>query len=154
HSLKPALIHRNIKASKVLLTKGLVPKLSGFEKSRDRTLLEDMTTGVGDIRWSAPELLLDEEMYDEKIDVYSFGVLLTELDTGEFPFAKEEAAMRKNELQGKLMTGALLPKCSASCPKSILRIFRMCIQHDPSLRPTSRKLLELLEAAKNELRQA
>ncbi|OQR91560.1 kinase, partial [Thraustotheca clavata] len=38
HSLKPALIHRNIKASKVLLTKGLVPKLSGFEKSRDRTL--------------------------------------------------------------------------------------------------------------------
>ncbi|OQR88655.1 kinase [Thraustotheca clavata] len=149
HSLRPALIHCNIKASKVLLSDGLVPKLSGFGVSRDRTLNEDMTLGI---EWCAPELLLSGEIYDEKIDVYSFGVLLTELDTCKLPFANE--TLKKNELRIKLVTDTLKLKYSSDCPQVIVNIVKRCLQHDPSLRPKSWKLLELLDEAKKEFRQA
>ncbi|OQR91595.1 kinase [Thraustotheca clavata] len=152
HSLKPAIIHRNIQASSIRLTSNLEPKLSGFGVSRARTYEDDMTAGVGDFRWAAPELLL-EAMYDEKIDVYSFGVLLVELDTCAWPFAEEFGKMSKAELQNELITGVTRPKLSAECPKVIVKIVKRCLQQDANLRPRSIELLKLLNDAKLELKQ-
>ncbi|OQS06608.1 kinase [Thraustotheca clavata] len=151
HGLKPPLLHRNIKASKVLLTNRKQAKLSGFGSSRDRAFDCDMTAGVTDIQWSAPELFIDGEDYDEKVDVYSFGVLLTELDTGKIPYA-DEPPMTLSELTTKLVTGELRPDVSSTCPESIAKIVKQCVQHDKSLRPTSGRLLELLQQARVELK--
>ncbi|RHY58553.1 hypothetical protein DYB30_012993 [Aphanomyces astaci] len=151
HSLSPRLIHRNIKAEKVLLTNRREAKLSGFGCARDRTYENTMTAGVGDIQWSAPELLQDGEDYDEKVDVYSFGVVLTELDTREIPFANEMAAMARAEITMKLVTGMLRPAPSAECPPCIRKIIHQCLQHDASLRPTSDRVLQLLRDARLQL---
>ncbi|ETW03844.1 TKL protein kinase [Aphanomyces invadans] len=151
HSLNPRLIHRNIKAEKVLLTNRREAKLSGFGCARDRTFENTMTAGVGDIQWSAPELLQDGEDYDEKVDVYSFGVVLTELDTREIPFANEMAVMARADITMKLVTGMLRPAVSADCPPCIKKIVHQCLQHDASLRPTSERVLQLLRDARLQL---
>ncbi|KAF0689495.1 Aste57867_19052 [Aphanomyces stellatus] len=151
HSLNPRLIHRNIKAEKVLLTNRREAKLSGFGCARDRTYENTMTAGVGDIQWSAPELLQDGEDYDEKVDVYSFGVVLTELDTREIPFANEMANMARADITMKLVTGMLRPGVSADCPPCIKKIVHQCLQHDASLRPTSERVLHMLREARLQL---
>ncbi|OQR93328.1 protein kinase [Achlya hypogyna] len=154
HGLKPQLLHRNIKASKVLLTNRKQAKLSGFGSSRNRAFDCDMTNGVTDIQWSAPELFIDGEDYDEKVDVYSFGVLLTELDTGAIPYATEAANMTLSDLTVKLVTGELRPSVSATCPDNVAKIIKQCLQHDKALRPTSDRVLELLQQARVELKAA
>ncbi|KAG6599550.1 TKL protein kinase [Phytophthora cinnamomi] len=56
----------------------LAAKLTDVGISRER-LDRTMTAGVGTSRWMAPEVML-EEINDVKADVFSFGVLLSELD--------------------------------------------------------------------------
>ncbi|ETM47566.1 TKL protein kinase, partial [Phytophthora nicotianae] len=78
HSLETPVLHRDLKSKNVLLTSSLEAKLTDFGISReqaDRT----MTAGVGTSLWMAPEVMLGER-YDDKADMFSFGVLLSELD--------------------------------------------------------------------------
>ena len=44
-----------------------------------------MSEQVGTPVWMAPELLLNMK-YDEKVDVYSYGLIVYEIITGEIPF--------------------------------------------------------------------
>ncbi|ETV71872.1 TKL protein kinase [Aphanomyces astaci] len=151
HGLKPPLIHRNIKADKVLLNPSLRAKLSGFGVSRARIFEDEMTAKIGDIEWSAPELLVDGEDYTEKVDVYSFGIVLTELDTCALPFAEAKSNMHGTDFTNALATGAIRPKLSADCPAVIVRVIKHCLQHDPHLRPTSAKVLDMLNEARTQL---
>ncbi|KAF0718155.1 Aste57867_1866 [Aphanomyces stellatus] len=154
HSLKPTLIHRSVKASKVLLNKSRnQAKLSGFGASRDRSFEQEMTNKIGEIEWSAPELIMEDEDYTEKVDVYSFGVLLTELDTGNAPFADVKDTMPSAAFTNKLVSGALRPQLSPDCPEIIAKIVKACLQQDPHIRPTIEKVLEMLKAAKAQLAQ-
>ncbi|KAG6613364.1 TKL protein kinase, partial [Phytophthora cinnamomi] len=45
-----------------------------------------MTASVGTSRWMEPEVMLGE-CYDVKTDMFSFGVLLSELDVHSLPYA-------------------------------------------------------------------
>ncbi|KAI9981911.1 hypothetical protein PInf_009691 [Phytophthora infestans] len=83
HSQVPPLIHRDLKSKNILLTRQLEPKLIDFGVSRG---CEDfsMTAGVGTPYWTAPEIL-EGKRYTEQADIYSLGVVLTEIDTGRCP---------------------------------------------------------------------
>uniref|UniRef100_H3G5K0 Protein kinase domain-containing protein n=1 Tax=Phytophthora ramorum TaxID=164328 RepID=H3G5K0_PHYRM len=68
------VIHRDLKSKNVLLNMYLEAKLSDFGISRTRYDIEThMTAGVGTSFWIAPEILLGRD-YDERADVFSFGV--------------------------------------------------------------------------------
>ncbi|EQC31702.1 TKL protein kinase [Saprolegnia diclina VS20] len=145
HAQKPIMIHRNIKAASVILGRRREAVLSGFGCCRDRSYDQTMTSGVGDVQWSAPEMLMDGD-YAERVDVYSFGVLLVELDTHEIPFLEESETYPRSDFIGMLVTGRLRHRPSASCPPPIRDIVALCIQHDPGLRPDMRQVLGLLQA--------
>lgn len=142
HSLQPALIHRDIKSRNVLVDSAKGAKLTDFGESRERTFQHTMTAGVGTARWVAPEIILGED-YSELADIYSFGVLLSELDTHMIPYEnsdiKEEAMIVQQVAVGKLR-----PSFSESCPDIIKRLAHECLQFDPTLRPPASRLLQSL----------
>ncbi|KAG6951290.1 hypothetical protein JG688_00013784 [Phytophthora aleatoria] len=84
HSRSPPIIHRDLKSKNILISKRLEPKLSDFGVSRSRQE-NSMTAGVGTPYWSAPEIL-EGKRYTEQADMYSLGVVLSELDTGKLPY--------------------------------------------------------------------
>ncbi|KAJ0389439.1 hypothetical protein P43SY_011813 [Pythium insidiosum] len=83
HSLEDIVLHRDLKSRNVLLNEAYDAKLTDFGASRERADYT-MTAGVGSSFWMAPEVMLGQH-YDESADVYSFGVMLSELDTHEMP---------------------------------------------------------------------
>ncbi|KAF0683438.1 Aste57867_24563 [Aphanomyces stellatus] len=153
HGLTPKLIHRDLKSKNVLLTSNMIAKLSDFGLSRNRSYEETLTAGVGTVRWTAPEVMLGD-IYSEISDVYSFGVVLSELDTREIPFDDQKSSKAGGapdmSIVVKVARGELRPTFSPDCPPCILQIAKACLQFDPALRPSSARVVEMLQQAKLE----
>jgi serine/threonine protein kinase len=78
------LVHRDIKASNILINAKGVLKLADFGLTRDTSGL--MTNRVCTLWYRAPELLLGETSYDCKIDAWSIGCVMLEMRLGKTPF--------------------------------------------------------------------
>jgi serine/threonine protein kinase len=81
-----AIVHRNLKASSVLIDAAGRCRVGGFALSRQLDAAAALTRGIGAVQYMAPELLDGAGYYDEKVDVYAFGVLLWEMVTARVPF--------------------------------------------------------------------
>ncbi|GMF30939.1 unnamed protein product [Phytophthora fragariaefolia] len=147
HSRTPPLIHRDVKSKNVLLTKSLEAKLIDFGVSRRRQE-NAMTAGVGTPFWTAPEIL-EGKRYTEQADIYSFGVVLSELDTGMVPYHDmlNSEGKKKKPLQilAEVVAGTLRPALSEGCPEHIRRIYEACCQQGPDHRPTAAQVADILE---------
>ncbi|KAL3664561.1 hypothetical protein V7S43_010314 [Phytophthora oleae] len=86
HSLMPPDIHRDLKSRNLLLNRNFEAKLTDFGISKER-LDQTMTAGVGTSLWMAPEVMLGEK-YDVKADIFSLGVVLSELDVHTLPYTQ------------------------------------------------------------------
>uniref|UniRef100_M4C5R3 Protein kinase domain-containing protein n=2 Tax=Hyaloperonospora arabidopsidis (strain Emoy2) TaxID=559515 RepID=M4C5R3_HYAAE len=153
HGRSPAIIHRDLKCNNILLTDNLQPKLIDFGVSRGLVDIT-MTAGVGTPYWAAPEIL-EGKRYTEQADIYSFGVVLSELDTGEIPYhnAVTESGGQATSFQilQDVMAGSLRPSFSRDCPPRIRRVGLACLSLDPSDRPTTNQLIQGLEGNTVEL---
>ena len=85
------LIHRDIKSENILIkyldsskTK-YIPKMADYGASTE--LVNGIATAkIGSKGYMAPEILTEEDEYNDKSDLYSMGVMIYELYFGEYPF--------------------------------------------------------------------
>ncbi|KAG7384812.1 hypothetical protein PHYPSEUDO_002198 [Phytophthora pseudosyringae] len=147
HGHTPSLIHRDLKSNNILLTHMLEPILIDFGVSRGTVELT-MTAGVGTPYWTAPEIL-EGKRYTEQADIYSFGVVLSELDTGKIPYhdalTENGGKVKPVQILQDVVSGTLRPSFSEDCPPRIRRIGSACLAQDPSSRPTAQQLIKDLE---------
>ncbi|KAG6587100.1 TKL protein kinase [Phytophthora cinnamomi] len=145
HSLDPPIIHRDLKSKNVLLNEKLDAKLTDFGTSRER-VNESMTGGVGTCLWMAPEVMIGDK-YDDKADLFSFGVVLSELDTHESPYwhAKDPTDSTRQMPQPAILQmvaiGKLHVKFSKEAAKTVVELANSCISLDPKARPTASEAL-------------
>ncbi|GMF26585.1 unnamed protein product [Phytophthora fragariaefolia] len=141
HSLSPVIIHRDLKSRNIVLDSKKGAKLGDFGVSATKRQ-NDMTAGVGTARWLAPEIARGEGKYTEAVDVYSFGIILSELDTHQLPFADAKTrgtGIPLNDmgvLQG-VSSGELQVTMSSTCPRNVEALARRCMSLEPSQRPTA-----------------
>ncbi|GLJ25784.1 hypothetical protein SUGI_0493720 [Cryptomeria japonica] len=156
HDCYPRIVHRDIKASNILIDEKLEAHVSDFGLAK---LLEDeeshVTTVVaGTFGYLAPEYLQSGRA-TEKSDVYSFGVVLLELLSGKRP---TDPSFVKDGLNlvgwvNTLMADSRLEeivdsKCdciSLDTIESFLDIATMCVAPSPEDRPTMNRVVKMLE---------
>ncbi|RLN48068.1 hypothetical protein BBJ29_008683 [Phytophthora kernoviae] len=160
HALTPKVLHRDVKSRNVLLSSSLDAKLCDFGISRrkysgndDETNLT-ATAAAGTLSWTAPELLLGEE-YSEKVDIYSLGVLFTELDTCTLPYHDatslgERLIQHPLRLMRRIIDDGLRPQLSPDCPLPIQHLVAACMARNPSLRPSAEDVGAWLASARGE----
>lgn len=135
------MIHRDIKAGNILLGGDGSVHVADFGVSafliEHGEHLEKRNTFVGTPCWMAPEAL-GRAGYNEKADIWSFGMTAIELALGEVPLAKFDPVTIVMRIVND--EPPQLPKDTFS--RSFRDLVQQCLQKDPERRPTATKLLE------------
>lgn len=149
HELTPKIIHRDLKPQNVLIEQEtLRAYLADFGVSRQvSTRLNTNSYGAGTVNYMAPELFGDERA-DEKVDVYSFAMILYETLTGKQPWVGLNAVRIASillENATETSRPALPPSAELNLRASTLELIQKCWRFDPRSRPSFREILTELE---------
>lgn len=126
-------IHGNLAARNILVAEHNVVKLANFSSARLVNDGEYITNYKEEtaIRWMAPEVVLYNR-FTIKSDIWSFGVLLTELVThGQVPYP----GMTDDEVFAKIKKGYHMTQ-PPECPNQLYETILNCWSKDPEERPT------------------
>eukprot|EP01132_Coremiostelium_polycephalum_P005280 gene5280-6573_t len=139
HSLD--LIHRDIKASNILVDKDDNTKVGDFGLSRIVSNF-NMTAVAGTPKWESPECLAGDSSYTSAADVYSYGMLLYELVTGEEPYPEIQSIV---DLVRTVYEKKLKPKIPSSTPHFLSSLIKDCLSYTPKKRPTMVQIISRLQ---------
>ncbi|KAF0708800.1 Aste57867_6206 [Aphanomyces stellatus] len=139
------MIHRDLKSRNVLLDSKKGTKLADFGTSKQHVYEGDsMTAGVGTFRWMAPEMLLFQP-YSNAVDVYSFGVLLSELATHTLPYAGLASGSDEASIARSVIYEHLRPSFGFTCPLWVQELGLRCMVQEPQARPNVTEIIYALE---------
>ena len=130
HMTPDPIIHRDLSSANVLLQPtpngGWLAKVSDYGTANFQSRLQ--TENPGSPVYTAPESR-DPALQTPKMDIYSFGVLLVEMCTCEFPAPERRA---------ELIQSIRYPQ--------LVDLITQCLNEDPDRRPTAALLVDLLQA--------
>ncbi|XVE74286.1 hypothetical protein DITRI_Ditri12bG0004900 [Diplodiscus trichospermus] len=103
----------------------------GLSKIKRNTLVSGGVRGT--LPWMAPELLNgSSNKVSEKVDVFSFGIVLWEILTGEEPYAN----MHYGAIIGGIVSNTLRPTIPSFCDPEWRKLMEQCWAPNPAARPS------------------
>ncbi|ETW03145.1 TKL/DRK protein kinase [Aphanomyces invadans] len=148
HSQEPPVVHRDLKSVNLLCSATFGCKVSDFGLSRRyKKDLDALTTVVGTPFWLAPEVIRNEK-YGISADIYSFGIVLTELETRQTPYHDIDQTGLKVML--RVAKDGLRPSLPPTCLPRRRQLIQDCLLDHPGSRPT---FLEVLHRLQGEVRE-
>lgn len=155
------VIHRDIKASNIMLDEGFNARLGDFGLARqiEHDKSPDATVAAGTMGYLAPEYLLTGRATD-KSDVFSYGAVVLEVASGRRPIEKEVTGVGKVGVssnlvewvwslhrEGRLMVAADSRLCGEFDEAEMRRVLMVglaCSHPDPMARPAMRGVVQML----------
>ncbi|KDO22637.1 TKL protein kinase [Saprolegnia parasitica CBS 223.65] len=134
------VFHQDLESYNVLLSSTNYIKVANLGSD----LEPDATTGKSTPYWTAPEVLASTSNYSFAADIYSFGVILTELDTLQLPYHDAKGLGYWGIIDG-VRLGNLRPTVSANCPHWLQHLADACLSFDPTQRPSALMIVESLQ---------
>jgi non-specific serine/threonine protein kinase len=130
---KKDITHRDIKSDNIMLTcEGVVKIMDfGLAKLKGVTGLTKTGTTLGTMQYMSPEQAQGIEA-DQRSDIFSFGVVLYEMITGQLPFTGEHEAAIIYSIVNE--TPEPLARYKANVPEGLQRIVDKALQKDLSTR--------------------
>lgn len=92
---------------------------------------------VGTVCWMAPELLTNNKKYDQKVDIWAYGIFAMEIADGFPPYF--------NEPQARILLNIVKndpPPINRRFSNDFQDFVKQCLTKDPITRPSAKQLLE------------
>ncbi|XP_077352352.1 mitogen-activated protein kinase kinase kinase 21 isoform X2 [Festucalex cinctus] len=142
------VIHRDLKSSNILLLETIenddigrkTLKITDFGLAREWHKTTKMSA-AGTYSWMAPEVIR-MSLFSKGSDVWSYGILLWELLTGEVPYRGIDGLA---VAYGVAVNKLTLP-IPSTCPEPFARLMEECWDQNPHVRPSFSCILEQLSA--------
>uniref|UniRef100_A0A674CN47 Mitogen-activated protein kinase kinase kinase n=1 Tax=Salmo trutta TaxID=8032 RepID=A0A674CN47_SALTR len=142
------IIHRDLKSCNILLLEKIenddigrkTLKITDFGLAREWHNTTKMSA-AGTYSWMAPEVI-KSSLFSKGSDVWSYGVLLWELLTGEVPYRGIDGLA---VAYGVAVNKLTLP-IPSTCPEPFSKLMEECWEQDPHIRPSFASILEQLTA--------
>jgi len=133
------IIHRDLAARNCLLTSNLDVKVSDFGMSRIAISQQHTSkTEVGPLKYMAPESIADN-VYSEKTDVWSFGVVVYEVISRKEPYDDLQPVQVATKINTR---SVILP--DVDIYPELSQLMRSCMQWIPDQRPTFKDICNTL----------
>lgn len=139
HGHDPPIIHRDLKCDNIF-----IHGVTGEVKIGDLGMAKLLTSGLskaqsvlGTPEYMAPELY--DERYNEKVDIYAYGMCLMELVSMEFPYMECD---NRCQIFRKVTLGVYPAALSRIEETEVRDFIELCISHDHMRRPSARELIK------------
>lgn len=135
HAHRALVVHRDLKPANILVSDDGTPKLLDFgvAKVLNESECEPLTTAAGwraTLRYASPEQVLPDAPLSTSSDVYSLGVILYELLTGQSPYGSTTDPVPL--LDALLNRDPIDPRSVApKLPPDLQHILMKCLRKDP-----------------------
>jgi len=141
------IVHRDLKSPNLMVEKNWAVRVGDFGQTKVKSHTQaKFSTMQGTFAWMAPEVLRNEP-YDEKADVFSFGVILWEIVKREDPWrtVSPYAVVGLVGFQGKRLEIPSVDEIDFPYYAEYRKLMEQCFDENPAKRPTFAEMVPILK---------